>query len=111
MKLDDSKLVKLKSKEPSIGEIVDVLNKIADVMSYNLVDDGDFVFFAKKEDSMRPIVTRMHTIYDSHEEAYSRLLEEVTSKGSFYDGKLNLFCGCKSLEEAMVRADLLEDVR
>lgn len=111
MKLDDSKLMKLKSKEPSIGEIEHVLEKISNSLKYKFVDDGEYVFLASREDVLEN-ATYAISKNSSYLLACKVLMNCIfNAMPIFRDGKTNPFYGCKTLEEAMVRADLLEDVR
>ena len=98
---------KLAKTEAGIS-IEHVLKKIADVLGYAFADDGNFVFFASNKDSWTSNVTRMHPAYEvAYEVSCEKLLNEVLSKIQFYDGKENPFYGCKSIEEVLVKCDLL----
>lgn len=108
----------MESKKPfvdsSMTEIKRVLAKVAESLGLVLVDDG-FVFFALENDPEKYPVGPMASA-PKHVESFRRFLNDHLCKDDTWSSSTsalvniplsNPFCGCKSLEEVELRADLL----
>ena len=109
----------MKPKEPftddSMSEMKRVLAKVAWSLGFVLVDDG-FVFFALENDPEKYPIGPMVSA-PKHVESFRRFLDDHLCKDKTWSSSTsalvntplsNPFCGCKSLEEVELRADLLE---
>ena len=107
----------MKPKEPfaddNMSELKRVLAKVAESLGLVLVDDG-FVFFALENDPEKYPVGPMVSA-SKHVESFRRFLNDHLCKDKTWSSSTsalviplsNPFCGCKSLEEVELRADLL----
>lgn len=97
----------------SIDEAMDALETIAKAMGFVFVNNEDYVYFASGVELENAPRKPIGSIYGkagmpSPSSPYRRLLEDcVHNRKKFGQSILNPFIGCESLEEVLIRADLV----